>query len=143
MRNFKVNDLVLYKDMKGKVVLYKVLEVLNTSPVAYRIIQYTSEILAFPKPKNKKSFETTTRNKSGDKRLFKFWLEFGEQYFVYSEYQKNPNIGILATLENFYYTDGGDIVFVFVDSKKIIHSRNMGTLHTVSYTEKQTTEYEG
>lgn len=100
MRNLAVNDLLFYKDMKGNLILYKCLEVLNSNPVSYRIIQENTYNME-GKRKNPKSFETTTRNKNGQKRLFKFWLEFEKKYHV----KVSDFTDEVMVLVGYYYND--------------------------------------
>lgn len=109
---------VLYKDLKGGLSLYRVVEVKDKDTFSIKQnAEYCRDRLKFPK-----SFVASWHHKNGKQRIFPLWLEFGNLYI----YRKNGQDKLVRFISYIYHNDA--IHFDFTDIK-------VGTLYTLTFKE--------
>lgn len=112
MRLFNDGDVVLYKDMKGSLSLYTIISITiaTSGETSYFVREHGANRET---RKSKKEFSTTSHNKEGNQRLYKFWLSFGETYTL----KNSVGDDVVAELDSFVY-DNGTLILCFLTPKK-------------------------
>lgn len=102
---FTKGDIIFYKDLQGILTVYVVVNKQinkDNGKIEYRINEVSG------RGKTKKAFNTTIRNKKGEIRLFRSWLQIGDNVSIKNEMGSVVDLGTV------------DMVYADVD-------RNRGT----------------
>ena len=123
-------EFVFYKSMNGDFSIYKIQGRINTTGVdEYDLVQVNSN---GDITKNSKKFKTTLKNKSGEIRLFRIWLQPGDKVRMNNVLSGSVH-GVVEKYNIHQSINNKD----YTNMVEVISSDNKQHLYTFEQAEKQ------